>query len=493
MIFLVNPPIYIQKNDPHTGIPYMPFILAYLAAYLQKNNIKLKVIDAYAEQPGNVYHYRGLKARGLEIAGIGDYFTQDQEVYLLVLVRCVQAFDYIKDLSSWLKNNNYKARIIAIENNQAVSSFSLRYCVKEMKDALDFAVLGEAEITCLELLQAIKRGEKDFSKVAGLVYKKGSEMIINPERENLIDLGEIPPPAWDLFPLENYWQQKVAHGPFHSSRYLAVLSSRGCPFKCRFCVIPDTNHARFRAKSAKGFADELEFLSKRYNVTEFHLEDVNASVKHSRIQELCEELIRRTLNLKWKLVSGIKIETLTPELVALMARAGCDYISFSPETGSKRLISLMNKPFNFAHTYKVLRAMTRAKINTQACYVLGFPGENRADIKETRRSIFRLVRNGISEIAVFIITPVPGSDIFKNKELTGYSSLSELSFSPLWRKDYKYLKKQRLNLYLVFFLAKILCQPLSVFIHIYRLLRRRFHTKMEMVAYRTLGFILGCR
>ena len=123
-----------------------------------------------------------------------------------------------------------------------------------------------------------------------------------------------------------------------------------------------------------------------------------------------------------------------------MAKAGCKYISISPESGSMKIMKKIGKPFDINHAYKIVKSMNENKIFSQACFVLGYPGENKDDLKLTKNMILNLTKNGIDEIAIFIITPIPGSEIFDT--IGGYNNLSELNFSPNWRRDYSFYLKR---------------------------------------------------
>ena len=98
--------------------------------------------------------------------------------------------------------------------------------------------------------------------------------------------------------------------------------------------------------------------------------------------------------------------------------------------------------------------------------------------------IFDLTKRGIDEIAVFIITPIPGSSIYGKFE--GFSTLSNLTFTPTWRKDYKKLYKERLIMYFIFLCTKLIFHPIKMFKQIVNFFRKRFDTKMEMVPFKVL-------
>ncbi|SVE36224.1 uncharacterized protein METZ01_LOCUS489078, partial [marine metagenome] len=127
-------------------------------------------------------------------------------------------------------------------------------------------------------------------------------------------------------------------------------------------------------------------------------------------------------------------------------------------------------------------------IFAQACFVLGFPGEEDKDRTLTRKMVFDLAKAGVSEIALFIVTPVPGSDI--HKEFSGYTDYSQLNFSPSWRRDYYRLNKFRVKLYAEFLWWKLRFHPLSILKQPFNFLLRNFNTKMEMTPYRVLLTVL---
>ena len=110
--------------------------------------------------------------------------------------------------------------------------------------------------------------------------------------------------------------------------------------------------------------------------------------------------------------------------------------------------------------------------------------ENQDDLNLTKKMIYNLTKNGIDEIAIFIISPIPGSEIFDS--MSGYSNFSELNFSPIWRKDYSYLFKKRLQFYMMFLSLKIIFFPIKIIKQIWNFLTLNFQTKMEMVPYKYL-------
>lgn len=485
-IALINPNLVVQRDDPFTtGIVYMPISLAYLAGALRAAQYSIKVIDAYAAAPRRCRRDGSFLFFGLDERQLLTELPKDLDavfVYAINLTNHLSTIGIVKVL----KRAHPAVPVIVLENTQAVTAYALSLVAAEFYAAgADYVLTGEAERRALQLLAALAKGpgEKILRAIDGL----GSPNFYNPPTAFLLDkdLDDLPFPAWDLFPLENYWSLRFAHGPLSAARYLPLLTSRGCPYPCGFCVVPATNSQKWRPRSPGNVVDEIEHFVRVLSVKEFHIEDLDPTISDQRIREICAEVVRRNLKIIWKIAAGTKVETMRDEeTIDLMAKAGCRYISVSPETGSPRLLKLMRKPFNLEHAVRIVKRMNQVGIRSQACFVLGYPGETEEDLRMTWDLVHDLTRVGVDEVALFIVTPVPGSSI--HEQFSGYHNLSELNFSPTWRSDYQKLNRFRVRLYAHFLWWKLRYHPLKLLRQPLNFLRRRFETKMEMVPYRAL-------
>lgn len=484
-ITLINPNLVVQRSDPFTtGIVYMPISLAYLAAALRQVGHVVQVIDAYAAAPRQHRSAGPFLIFGLLEQQIVAQLPEDLEavfVYAINLTNHLSTVAVVKAIKAAVP----RVPLVVLENTQAVTAYALSQVADEFYVAgADYILTGEAERRAPRLLAALAAGDKktlrDFDGLGSpQFYNLPQGFLAEPE------LDSLPFPAWDLFPLENYWSLHFAHGPLSAKRYLPLLTSRGCPYPCGFCVVPATNSQKWRPRSARSVVDEIEHFSYTMGVNEFHVEDLDPTISDERIHQICKEIQRRKLKISWKIAAGTKVETIRDEeTVDLMAQAGCGYISISPETGSPRLLKLMRKPFNLEHAVRIVKRMNQVGIRSQACFVLGYPGETAEDLDLTWNLVHDLTRVGVDEVALFIITPVPGSSIAN--EFSGYKTLSELNFSPTWRRDYALLNRFRVRLYAHFLWWKLRYHPFKLLRQPINFLRRRFETKMEMVPYRAL-------
>lgn len=484
-IVLVNPNLVVQKNDPFTtGIVYMPISLAYLAGALRQAGHPVKIIDAYAADPRKSRKEGNFVFFGLDSTEILTRLPEQVDAVFVYAINLTNHLATIECVQA-IRRSRPKTPIVVVENTQAVTAYALSLVADQFyKAGADYILTGEPEQRALELLKAV--GQRDRASVRHIDGVGGPDFYSPPAGYmNEKQLDKLALPAWDLFPLENYWKLRFAHGPLSAKRYLPLLTSRGCPYPCGFCVVPATNSQKWRPRSARNVVDEIESLAKKLGVAEFHIEDLDPTISDERIRAICAEIIQRGLDITWKIAAGTKVETLRDEdTIDLMAKAGCRYISISPETGSPRLLKLMRKPFNLEHAVRIVKRMSHNKIRSQACFVLGYPGETQEDLRLTWNLVRDLTRVGVDEIALFIITPVPGSSIYAKFE--GYQSLSELNFSPTWRADYTQLSRFRLNLYAHFLWWKLRYHPLKLLRQPFNFILRRFETKMEMVPYRAL-------
>lgn len=487
----INPNLLFQRNDPlTTGIVYMPISLAYVAAALRQAKIPIKVIDAFAASPKQARKIEGFSVLGLSIEQILAEIPHDSKVFFLYAINLTNHHSLV-EICQALKQKYPDIPVVILENTQAVTAYALKHVAHEFyKIGADYILTGEGDKRAVTLYQLLSTGAsvEELKQLDGL----GCPEFYNPPVGKIKDLDELPFPAWDLFPLKNYWSMSFAHGPLTEKKYMPLLTSRGCPYVCSFCVVPDTNNRKWRFRSAKNVVDEIQHYHDVYGVHEFHIEDLDPTISDDRIREICHEILNRKLDVTWKIVAGTKIETIkNEESIRLMAKAGCRYISISPETGSPELLKKMKKPFNLDHAVNLVRVMNEEGIRSQACFVLGFPEETDADRALTRNLVKDLTKKGVDEIALFIVTPVPGSSIFN--KLHGYNSLSQLNFTPTWRDDYQLLSKFRLDLYKSFLFWKLRYYPFKIIRQAWNFLTRRFETKMEMVPFRAivLRFIWG--
>ena len=491
-IALINPPLVTQKSDFFSsGIPYFPVGMAYLAATLRGKGFDVTVVDRFGENPRRVTGFKKkFLVQGISEEEVVARLPADVSVVCLYAA-LVTSHSLNLSLLRRLRERLPQAKLVVFENSQQVYAYSLLEVYNAFIDAgADFVVFGEPERRVAKIVESLRDGKplplSPTTEFDGVAMRVGSEAVVVPKTSFIADLDALPLPAFELFPLENYWGLGYSHAPF-SGKYLPLLTSRGCSYGCKFCVVPATNSRRWRARSAKSVVGEMQHWGEKLGVTDFHWEDLNPNLNRKRIVELCEEILRRGLKVTWKFSAGSKGELYDEEELALMAKAGCVYISISPESGSPAVLKLMDKPFDHEKALRMVRKMVECGIATQACFVLGYPGETDAHRRETEDYLKRLTQAGLDEASLFIMTPIPGSEQSHNPEMTGFSDFAELTFTPEWRKDFAVLQKFRSCLYAKFVLWKARYHPEKLAGNIIRTLQGGgFRVKIEMTPWRVL-------
>lgn len=472
-VTLISPPLVHQKGDPFGGIPAMPNGIAYLAAWVRRAGIHVTAIDAFGKSPGAAQPFKQkYVVRGLSLDEIVKRVPAETD---LVGIGCHSGAQHTVTLQlvSMIKAQLSKPVVVGGHHPTIVSEPFLQA-------GADYVVHGEGEIA-LEKLCAALDGRTALDDVPGLIREGGRRSPV----AEIEDLDSIPFPAVDLLPLENYWNLGFSHGPVRG-KHIFMISSRGCPYDCHFCTTPGICGRRWRARSAKNVVDEMEEWIRRYGVRDFHFQDENFAVSKKRVVEICEEIRQRGLDLSISLPSGIKVDTIDEATIRALANAGCRYICVAPESGSHRVLELMNKPLDFEHLYSVIKLCKRLKVRTGCFLIIGYPGETEADRKETAKLVGKLTRLGADEFSIFIFTPLPGAGAWgANEELQSkWEDYEELCWSPRWRPDYKILSRQRRKLYLRYALTKAIFHPLSTFRHLLNIVTGRFETKGEMTVRR---------
>jgi radical SAM superfamily enzyme YgiQ (UPF0313 family) len=451
---LLIPPLVVQKNDVFSsGIPFVSMEIPSIAAVLRERGNAVRVIDAFGEKVNEFNDFdehfmlRGMTADEAASEIDGDARALIVSCNSTVVSNYAIPFEFVREVIQKAKRAAPNLKVIAVGNFATAEPRAM------LAAGADYVLLAEYEESAPQLVDA------------------------------------LPFPAVDLLPLENYWSLGYAHAPVKASargKYLNIQTSRGCPFACEFCFVPSVWQRKWRPRSARIVVDEIAYYVKRFGVTDFHVEDHNPTVDKQRLKEICRELLRRGLRVTLKIAAGSKAETFDDETLALMARAGFVYVSISPETGSPRLLKKMNKPFDYDYALARVKRMHSLGIKTQACFVLGFPGEMREDRRATEAYVKKLARAGIDELSLPIFSPVPGSAESRKPAIEKPRKFEHQGFSPFWRKDYAAVNAFRKKLYLEFFVWRLVFHPLASLRSVVNVFTRNFETKTEMTVYRVI-------
>ncbi len=401
-ILLVFPQGKVQKGKfRHCELPMG---LAYLAAVL-RSDYEIKVLDCRAKfqsfSPPGLWEHYGYSMEQIE-SKIRE-FSPD-----VVGISCL--FSYVFPEVS---------RICALAKQAAPDCVTiiggphptfLAERILESSRHIDFIVMGEGERTFPELLRRISRGE-DFSDLPGIGLRVNGKSRMNSRARLIEDLDGIPFPARDLFPLDFYRENAVPFsGTFSSAHNAPVITSRGCTASCLFCASRNFWENSFRKRSAANVLNEIEDLVKNFGVKEIQFIDDNLTLDPTRARMIFQGIIDRKLDIQWCAPNGIAVWTLNDGLLELMRASGCYELIVAFESGSQRVIDeIIKKPLKIEQAQRMVKKMKQLGMLVNSFFIVGFPGETLAEIRQTIRFARRMDFDGAD---FFIANPTPGSELF---------------------------------------------------------------------------------
>ncbi len=268
----------------------------------------------------------------------------------------------------------------------------------------DVAVVGEGEFTFLELCSALYKGEKYYS-LPGIAYRKDGEITVNDRRMPSEKLDEIPFPDLSLLPGLKLYNPMPHWGK--SGHFSTMITSRGCPYNCSYCSVTADQGRKYRYRSAQNIFDELVELSSKYGVTEVSFRDGTFTTNKKRVIEFCNLMIDSNLSIEWS--CNVRANELSPELLGLMKKAGCNFVFFGIEQGNSDLM-WKHKKLKKEQVREAARWVRQVGIDVQGYFMMGMPEETISTLQETIDFARSLPLNS----AVFtILTPLPGTEVYE--------------------------------------------------------------------------------
>jgi radical SAM superfamily enzyme YgiQ (UPF0313 family) len=279
--------------------------------------------------------------------------------------------------------------------------------------ALDFIGINEGEHTMVELVRALE-GRMDLRDVRGLALRDRSTGRIERTAPRPLedDLDELAPPARDLVPLARYLA-------FDS--HASVVTSRGCPYECIFCSAPARTGRKVRYRDPSLCVDEIEEIV-ALGFGEITIEDDLFTLYRKHFLAVCGELARRDTGIRWNGFS--RVDTITPEIVETMARAGCQAICFGVESGNQEILDLAKKHSSLARVREAMRMTQAAGISALASFIIGLPGETAETLRETFEFAESLRQEFGSLYGFHVLAPFPGTELRKRAEHYGLEILT---------------------------------------------------------------------
>jgi radical SAM superfamily enzyme YgiQ (UPF0313 family) len=372
-VLLVHPSsLFRNKILNEVTMPDMPLGLAYIAAVLEQSKHHVKILDMNA-----------IKSKDELKSAITDvrYHVVGFTAMTSNILTCYRAIRVLKRFLPWITT------VLGGWHASGTPVRTLQECPE-----LDIVVKGEGEETMNELVSVIEEG-KALSSIKGIVYrdKLTGKIVENPERPMIKNLDELPFPARHLLPMETYKEHGFSTSGvyFKHDKYISgIVTSRGCTGRCVFCADHTIYKHTCRLRSPENVVAEIKHAMKHFKVSIFFFQDAHFTQSPTRAKRICELIIENGLNIIW--ACSARVDTVNKELLQLMKRAGCARVGYGIETGSPKMLKIINKHVKFKQMHDAIKWTQEAGMLAFIYLVYGVPGETEKDIWLTRQLLMEL-------------------------------------------------------------------------------------------------------
>jgi radical SAM superfamily enzyme YgiQ (UPF0313 family) len=363
-----------------------PIILAYVAAILEKHGHKVIIIDARALNMSKEEALRQISNFKPDILGFR------AETY------------HFHDALQWM--GYFKAHLrIPIFTGGINMTLYPRETLSH--DVIDYGIIGEAIESLPQFISALEKGDS-IAEIDGIGYKdREGNIITKPARNKFVDFDSYPFPARHLLPNDKYHS-------FISQRknFTIMLTSTGCPFKCKFCAIPNF----YRIRSPKSVIAEIEMCYRDFNIREIDFFDAILFMPRARVLEIFRQLKRRKLDLEWSCRS--RVDVVDDEILKEAAAAGCRQIYYGIESTDQIVLDRIHKNITLDKISQAIKLSRKYKIRTMGFFMIGNAGDTTQNI---RRTIEFAKKLDLDFIQVCRTIAKPGTDLDREMiEFTGY-------------------------------------------------------------------------
>ncbi|MBU1627321.1 B12-binding domain-containing radical SAM protein [bacterium] len=406
-VFVLNAPYFKKfsrgQRSPavtKSGTIYFPIWLSYCVGVLENNGFNVTFIDA--------------PARGLEL---GDVIKVMCDCMPSLVVMDSTTPSIINDMNvlKTLKKEYPKAFYTFVGTHPSALTHELMNECKE----LDAIARGEYDYTIRDLAFAIKNSTP-FDRINGLTYRKNGNVIDNPNREIISNLDELP------FVSRTYKKHLIYKDYFNPNALypqVTIITGRGCPQRCTFCVFPQTLHGRvYRARSPENVVEEFIFIEREFeDAKAVFIEDDTFTTNKKRCQEISKLLIDRGVKISWTANSRADVDYETMEI---MKKAGCRSLCVGFESGDEEILNNIHKDLTIEGMHRFMDNANKAGMIIHGCFMAGCPGET----KETLERTLALAKSLNPDTAQFYpIMIYPGTEAYEWFKERDYVKASDYS------------------------------------------------------------------
>ena len=377
-----------------------PLGILQLAAFLESRipDFDIIVLDCQAEQVG----WDDLRRL---IGSIEPDVVVSSALATCNTYTIIRTLDIIKKIDPQIKT------VVGGQHFTALANESL-----ESYSEIDFIIRGEGELTLVDLLQDIEQG-RPFVKVDGISFRHGDKIVHNRPRALIDNLDDLPFPGYNFIEnnMDKYHFKMMAHS---NAGYAMVEASRGCSHKCTFCSQWPYWRGRWRTKSPKRIADEMEYIYNEYNISFLWLTDDNLGLG-KRISDLCNELIKKGVSdsITWFIQARSDDIVKHKKILPKMRRAGNYWVMAGLERHDDKTITNYHKGIKPNDSKLSMDLLKENGIFAQATLIMG----DRSDSHNSIQQLRDFVNYVDPDLAIFmVLTPFPGTDLYKTARENGW-------------------------------------------------------------------------
>ena len=267
-------------------------------------------------------------------------------------------------------------------------------------DAIDYVVQGEGEHAIVELAEMIERGRVEPARLAGLGWRGPMGIVVNPSATAIEELDALPMPLRD--PQHLVWNEDL-----HPALFQALITLRGCPYRCIYCAVPQSVDRKTRYRSPSSVVDEIAEMRRAHDVPGLFFHDSVFSMHRARTMAICEGMVERGLVVPF--TCQTRTDRVDAELLDVMVRAGCEHMFFGIESGDVESLRKIRKAMPLASIREAVALVKARGIRCSGFFMVGFPWEDEVLIERTAEFATSL---GLDAISLFSATPLPGTELW---------------------------------------------------------------------------------
>lgn len=368
-ILLVNPPALFSdgsKNPIQTYYP--PLGLLYIASVVENIGYDVSVCDASINNMDFKQVRKELQKDCYDVIGITTFTGTRESAYFCAEIA---------------KEENKESTIVL---GGPHVTFLSEITLNKLP-CVDVVVRGEGELTFLELVQKISKGES-YKNIKGITVRDDNGLPYStPDREAIKNLDAMPFPARHLVPMQKYFKEAIKHERHLRTPATTVITSRGCIGNCIFCSSPKMWGRRVRRRTTRNVIEEIEYLHNQYDVKDVFFMDDTFTINRKWVTKFCRELVQSEIDISWRCLG--RVDTVDLNLLVSMKQAGCYHINYGIESGSQKTHKIIGKGIRIEQATKAIRLTKKAGLFVGADFMIGFPHETTEDMQET----FRFIKN----------------------------------------------------------------------------------------------------